>query len=76
MWTDRWMRALTWRELQRLIRHFREVPAESSLECSRERRLDAEMKRRRREGRGGWASGLRKDRNGTTRAAKARINHA
>ena len=58
-WTDRWLKQLPWRELQRMKRlcEKKNLTFElTGLEKSRIRRLLAEWERRKREGGGGWAA--------------------
>lgn len=56
-WTDRWLRQVPYRQMQKLIRYFDDPKVElSSLGISRKRRTKVEWQRRKREGRGGLAA--------------------
>jgi hypothetical protein len=48
VWTRKWMEALSWRDVQKYLRAFRQIPLETmtSIQISRYKRLQAEWERR------------------------------
>lgn len=55
-WTDQWIRELSWRTLRRMLNEPFDADAASRYERSRQKRLEAELARRKREGGGGWVA--------------------
>ena len=57
-WSNRWLREMSWRELEEIHRAVltHGIPVSPAFIASRLRRAEAEWDRRKKEGGGGWAA--------------------